>query len=166
MPPVTVLRQPTHREALIPVTNRIDEFGARGLKTRITLWLAAGAGLEPAPLKFLVDSGSSFSMISLGTAERNGIPVPLVGAEFPFAARTAAGLISVPVRPGRMRLWWTPNCVGYPFDWPVLFRLDAPGLDVPPLIGLASLFQTCRWTFDGTSTLAFPNGHLALDDVR
>jgi len=69
------------------------------------------------------------------------------------------------VRPGRIRAWWNEERLGYPFDWPILFRVDAP-LDIPSILGLGGIVKTCRWTFDGTFTTASPYGYLALDDIR
>ena len=69
------------------------------------------------------------------------------------------------MRPGRIRGWWNDNQQGYPFDWPVLFRVNAP-IGVPPLLGLGGIVKTCRWILDGTYALDSPYGYLILEDIR
>ena len=69
------------------------------------------------------------------------------------------------VRPGRIRGWWTDDLHGYPFDWPVLFRVGTP-LGVPPILGLGGILKTCRWTFDGSYSPDAPYGTLTLEDIR
>jgi hypothetical protein len=117
------------------------------------------------PLAFVVDSGASFSFISLELAQFRRVPVPPAEAEIVIEMRSASGTAPVRVRPGRVRAWLGDELRGYPFDWPVLFRVDAP-VGVPSILGLGGIVRTCRWTLDGTHSLAAPYGTLALEDIR
>jgi len=69
------------------------------------------------------------------------------------------------VVPGRIRLWLNQDLQGYPFDWPVLFRVDSP-VGVPSILGLGGVIHTCKWTFDGSYSIDSPYGFLSLDDIR
>jgi hypothetical protein len=166
MPSANALRQPTRRELLIPYwVDRTDILGVVGLRSRVRLHLERGGGRPPGPLTFVVDSGASYSLISLELAQRRHIPVPPPEAEIDLTLQTAQGTKPFRVRPGRMRAWWDEKFRGYPFDWPVLFQVGAP-LGLPSILGLGGIVKTCRWTFDGSYSLDSPYGYLTLDDIR
>jgi hypothetical protein len=160
------LRQPTKRFSLIQtLLDRAGALGAVGLRSRVTLHLERGGGRTPASMLFAVDSGASYSVISLEFAQRRYLTVPPPEAEIDLPFRTALGSTPIRVRPGRVRAWWDGQLRGYPFDWPVLFQVDAP-LGMPSILGLGGIIQTCRWTFDGSYSITSPYGFLNLEDIR
>jgi hypothetical protein len=166
MPSASALHQPKQRIRLLPVLeNRAEVFGVIGLRTQVSLHVEAVRGAVPVPLPFVIDSEASCSIISLELAASRRIPVPPPEAETDLYLRTAQGTTSVRVRPGRVRLWWDRSLQGYPFDWPVLFRVRGP-VDVPSTLGLGGVVKTCRWTFDGTFSPDTPHGSLMLEDTR
>jgi hypothetical protein len=116
-------------------------------------------------MPFLIDSGSNCSVINASMATRLRIPVPQVDDEFDLRLGTATGPVPIRVRRGRIQLWWNEGCLGYRFDWPVLFRVDSDPAS-PNLLGLGGVIQTCRWTFDGTWSTSAPYGTLTLEDIR
>ena len=166
MASVSALHQPSRCIALTRVLpDRTDTLGVIGLRCRVDLHFDLGAGRQSSQLRFVVDSGASYSIVSLQQAESLGLPVPPPEAETDLELTTARGPTIMRVRPGRLRAWWTAEQTGYPFDWPVLFRVDAPS-HVPPILGLGGVVKTCRWTFDGSYSPATPYGVLTLDDIR
>ncbi len=166
MSPTNVLRQPTWRQVLVPTSvDRTDSLGVIGLRCRVQLWLEVDNERPTIPFSFVVDSGASYSIISLELAQLRHIPVPPPESEVELPLRTAMGPSAVRVRPGHVRVWWTEELRDYPFDWPVLFRVGAP-LGVPSILGLGGIVKTCRWTFDGRYSPTSPFGYLTLDDIR
>jgi hypothetical protein len=165
MPPSSSLRQPTRRETLNSFwIQQTHILGVVGLRSRVTLYLERGSR-RPTPLSFVVDSGASYNMISLELAQSRHLTIPPPEAEIELPLRTAQGTTPFRVRPGRIRAWWDDQQKGYPFDWPVLFRVGAP-LDVPSILGLGGVVKTCRWTFDGSYSLDAPYGYVTLEDIR
>jgi hypothetical protein len=165
MPPTNSLRQPTRRETLASYwIERTHILGVVGLRSRVTLHLERD-GRRPTPLSFAMDSGASYCMISLELAQRRYLSIPPPEAEIDLPLRTAQGTAPIRVRPGRVRAWWDDKLRGYPFDWPVLFRVGAP-LDLPSILGLGGVVKTCRWTFDGSYSVEAPYGYLMLEDLR
>jgi hypothetical protein len=166
MSSANALRQPARRYSLEPYwLDRVDLLGVVGLRSRSTLHLERGNGRAPVPYPFAVDSGASYSLISLELAQRDHLPTPPPEAEIELPLRTAQGTNTIRVRPGRIRAWWDDQLRGYPFDWPVLFRVGAP-LDLPCILGLGGVVKTCRWTFDGSYSIDSPYGYLTLEDIR
>lgn len=161
----TALRQPMTRVPLQYDVTRADELGVVGLKCRVKLWLEAGSGLPPVPFPFVVDSGASYSLIDLEVARDANLPVPPRDAEVDIPLLTTGGTVSMRVRPGRVRCRLGRDPRGYPFDWPVMFRVHTPRA-MPSILGLGGVIHTCRWTFDGTPAPAAPYGSLALEDIR
>lgn len=160
------LRQPSRWEPLLPaLVDRVDALGVIGLRCRVVLLLQVESGRPLVPVSFVVDSGASYSLMSLELARLRRLPLPPPESEVEFSMRTARGSSLIRVRPGRIRAWWGEDPRGYPFDWPVLFRVDAP-LDVPSILGLGGVVKTCRWDFDGRSAPDAPYGYLVLDDTR
>jgi len=160
------LRQPTRREKLRPVSIvQADSLGVIGLNCRLILHIEAGNGLLPEPFPFVVDSGASYSLISLELAQSRNLKVPPPEAEVEIPMQSVGGPEMMRVRPGRIRGWWHPERTGYPFDWPVLFRVDAPP-SVPSILGLGGVVKTCHWLFDGTYAHESPYGFLTLNDIR
>ena len=156
------LRQPTAR---VPFGRKwLAAVEAMKLTADLPLWAEATRPSDD-PILFRVDTGAQLSLVSLGVATRRGWPVPPPEDAVDLRMDTPGGVGPALVRPGRVRVWWTRDRVGYPFDWPVLF---VPGLPttVPPLLGLGGVVTTCRWTFDGRPTPAAPFGGLTLDDTR
>lgn len=156
------LRQPS---LLVPF-RRQWAASSQAFKLAADLWLWPESSTKTdGPLLFRVDSGAELTTISIARAEYHGWPVPPAEAAVSQPITTAAGRRQVLVRPGRIRVWWTRERTGYPFDWPALFVPDVP-LTVPPLLGLGGVVTTCRWMFDGQPTPAAPFGGLTLDDTR
>lgn len=165
MPTAAGLRQPTCRHDIIFNTSRVHDLGVVGLKCRIPLWASSEGGPDPVRVEFLVDSGASYTLIDLSLAVSLRLPVPPAEAETSLSLMTAHGTSPMRVRPGRVRCWLGDDCRGYPFDWPVLFRVNAPR-ETPSVLGLGGVIRTCRWTFDGTFSFAAPHGMLTLEDIR
>ena len=118
------LRQPTCRVTLNPPpTDQVSALGVVGLRRRVRLYLDPGDERPTEAIPFAIDSGASYSLISLSLAEDRQLPVPPPEAEIDLRLRTTAGVTVMRVRPGRVRAWWTAGRHGYPFDWPVLFRV-------------------------------------------
>jgi hypothetical protein len=158
-------RQPSLRIALESRSEeRVYELGVIGISCYLTLWLDTGVGTLRS-VKFLVDSGASYPMMNLSQAADIGIPIPPPESEASISLRTAQGRITSHVRPGRIRGWWNLDCSGHPFDFPILFRVNAAPT-APTLLGLGGVVKLCRWTFDGSPTAAEPYGTLTLDDIR
>ena len=160
------LRQPSLRIGYLKRSEeRALEFGAVGLQPRAQFHIDIGPGLPPVPLDFVVDSGASMTIIGLEYAANHDLPVPPPHVETTLNLLAASGAAPVRVRPGRIRLWWTADRAGYPFDWPVLFRPGLP-LTVPPILGLGGVIGTCEWLFGGRYQPDTPFGALTLDDIR
>ncbi len=159
------LRQSKSRAALQYDVRRVDDLGVVGLKSRVNLWLSSELSPQLVFMEFVVDSGASYTLIDLAVARGMGLPVPPPDVETNVSLMTARGATPMRVRPGRMRCWLHQNQRGYPFDWPVLFRVNAPN-KMPSILGLGGVIHTCRWTFDGTPAPAAPYGSLALEDIR
>lgn len=160
------LRQASLRVRLseLPV-DRADSLGVVGLRCRLSLHVERMSGGVKAVIPFVVDSGASYPMMSLALAQLHRLAIPSSESEVVLPLRTGAGIAPTRVRPGRIRAWWTADQSGYPFDWPMLFRVDAPD-QVPPVLGLGGILKTCQWTFNGGYTPASPHGYLTLDDIR
>ena len=157
MPPSTGLRQPSQK-VLLQSSSTDDQtalLGVVGLRTRLALHLEASSRPKPTTLAFVVDSGASYSLISLDLAQSRRIAIPPPESETVIQLRTPSGLTSMRVRPGRIRGWWDEEHHGYPFDWPVLFRVDSPS-GMPSILGLGGIVKTCRWTFDGSYSPVSP----------
>jgi len=166
VPPSSQLRQPPINVPI--VTSRSPDpvvLGMIGLRSRVFLQLETTFTSQATSVPFVVDSGASYSIMSLALAEESSIRVPPFEAELQLPLQTVSGSISMRVRPGRIRGWWHPERTGYPFDWPVLFRVDAPP-SVPSILGLGGVVKTCQWLFDGTYSPESPYGSLTLHDTR
>ena len=159
----TNLRQPSVRVSYGYSTDRVATLGMVGLRCRINLHLVTDMGAVADPLSFVVDSGSSYSLIDLELAASRFLPVP--PAELDLELRTTRGLVTLRVRPGRIRGWWNAERRGYPFDWPVLFRVGG-SLGSPSILGLGGVVKTCSWHFDGRYSPDAPYGAFTLDDGR
>lgn len=166
MSSANALRQPNLRVKLTTAaTDHVSTLGVLGLRCRLDLYLDPGDGRPTERLPFVVDSGASYSLVSLALAEDRFLPVPPPEVETNLQLRTPSGFTVMRVRPGRVRGWWNEGRQGYPFDWPVLFRVGAPP-GTPSILGLGGVVKTCRWTFDGTYAPDAPHGYLSLDDIR
>jgi hypothetical protein len=162
----SALHQPSLRLKLgFGPADQAAVLGVVGLRTRLKLYVVPGEGQPLKELRFAVDSGASYSLISLAMAEGLRLPVPPPGSETDLRLQTPQGAAAMRVRPGRIRAWWTADRRGYPFDWPVLFRVGAPA-GTPSILGLGGVIRTCRWIFDGTYLPDSPYGSLTLDDIR
>ena len=147
----TGLRQPTLKIPLRASSNprQTEVLGVVGLRCRIDLHVQVGEGPATESMTFVVDSGASYSIIGLDLALRRELPVP------PPESETE----------GRIRAWWHGEVHGYPFDWPVLFHVNAP-FGAPAVLGLGGVVKTCQWLFDGTYSPESPYGSLTLSDIR
>lgn len=159
------LRQRNLRVPYIRSMDRVDLLGMVGLRCRIHLYLAALEGMASDPIRFAVDSGASYSLIDLELARSRDLPLPPPEAEIELSLQTPTGIQPFRVRPGRIRCWWNADLVGYPFDWPVLFRVGGP-LGSPSILGLGGVIPTCTWNFDGLYSPDAPYGALTLTDLR
>ncbi len=159
------LRQSDLRVPFIPSLNRVEVLGMVGLRCRVDLHLATDNGQTTELLPFAIDSGASYSLINLDLADLRGIPVPPSHTEIELQLRTPTGIQPFRVRPGRIRCWWNADLAGYPFDWPVLFRVGGP-LGSPSILGLGGVIPTCSWSFDGLYSPDAPYGALTLSDLR
>lgn len=141
-------------------------LGAVGLQCHILLQIQGGS---PAGARFLVDTGAMFSIVGVDEANRIGIPVPPSGSpEYDLPGATAAGPGIMRVRPGRVRVWWTPQFFGDPFDWQVLFVVGPrPEMrKLRPLLGLGGIVTDCRWTVCGPTNAAADDGYIEFNDTR
>ena len=160
------LRQSKHRQKLMPfLLDRVPELGVVGLRSKLVLHLETTVQHDLAPLIFTVDTGCSVTIISMDLALSRGLPVSQSGEVISLEVRTTAGLVPMRVSPGRIRVRWNPDHSGYPFDWPVFFRIGTP-VGSPSLLGLGGVIHTCKWTFDGSYSIDSPYGFLPLDDIR
>lgn len=165
MIPAPVNRQPSLSVPLIAASAAQSRaLGVIGLRCRVTLHLATRGG-PPASAVFVVDSGASYSFVSLELATVLGVRVPPPADEVELALRTAVGNAAARVRPGRILAWWDGQLRGQPHDWPVLFRVGMP-LGLPSILGLGGVVGSCRWAFDGTPLPDSPHGTLTLEDIR
>lgn len=159
------LRQPRSLVKLEAVREDLTlRLGVCGLRCRAELWLQV-EDQSFTPVNFVIDSGASFSFMTVAQAAAFGLAVPPPESECDLPLLTAAGGLVVRVRPGRVRGWWDDRFAGHPLQFPVLFTV-AGSLRTPPVIGLGGVVRLCRWTFDGRPTDQFPYGSLALDDTR
>lgn len=165
MSPV-VVRQPSLRQRLNTVMPELEpQFGFVPLTVRVRLFLNTIAGTATSTL-FLFDSGATHSVLGLEVALSSRLTtISRLGPEFGSLQTSAQGLTPIRYRAGRLRAWWDEQRRGSPFDWPVLFRVNAP-LNVPWVIGLGGVVSTCRWTFDGGYSPEYPSGYLSLEDIR
>jgi hypothetical protein len=161
----TPLRQPTLRVPYQTVlAERVVEFDAIGLRVRIEAFFQTSTAGFVIPIVCALDSGASVSIMSIELAESYRLPIP-IGPELLIPTTTASGSGSMRVIPGRVRLWLNPNQEGYPYDWPMMFRVDG-SLRTPPIIGLGGVVKTCRWTFSGEFSKQAPHGTVQLEDLR
>ncbi len=160
------LRQLPRRVPLLPtLIDRTSDLGVVGLRCRVSLQVQRAERKGTVPISFVVDSGASYSFVSHEFARTRQIAMDLSGPEFELPSTTAYGMARFRVRPGRIRAWWHEDLGGHPFDWPVLFQLNAPP-SVPSILGLGGVVKTCRWTVDGQVFAESPHGYLSLEDTR
>lgn len=163
-------RQPAIRVPLQPgLILRQSAHELTALKPDLTLWLEIGpAGQSPWAVRFRVDSGCEVSSVGVEAAATLGIPFPPDGApEYDLGSATAGGAGTARVRPGRIRVWWTADRQGEPFDWPVLFVVGPTARRVQkPLLGLGGVVPTWTWTVVGPRSAAQDDGFVAFEDVR
>ena len=112
-------------------------------------------------VKFLVDTGSSFTLLSAWHAKQLQADVCPGGSYFK-KIWTLAGPLPVKVRLATIRVWWNDSQQGDPFVWPALI-LDTMPAD--PILGLNSIPGSCRWTFDGGNAADRPP-KMTLTDIR
>lgn len=87
MSSAAALRQPTRRFPLLPTgLARTPDLGVVGLRCRAVLRLGAEGGRPPVPVSFVVDSGASYSMISLELAQLRHLSMDLLGHACALAA--------------------------------------------------------------------------------
>ena len=135
-----------------------------GLICDLTLRVEARPG-RVVPIEFRVDTGASWTMISLAAAQFYGLPIPDDTHNRTLPLNSATERRRVTVRDGRIRVWWDVGGRGTPFDWPVLFVVDAPA-GSQPLLGLGGVIRDCRWIFDGRAETDAIFGSATFRDIR
>lgn len=135
-----------------------------GLICNLTLRIESRPG-RVVPIEFRVDTGSSWTLIPLDAAQFYGVPTPDDRHDRRLRINSAVGTNSIVVRDGRIRVWWDVRCRGTPFDWPVLFVVDAPA-GSQPLLGLGGVIRDCQWIFDGRVEDDAMFGSATFRDIR
>ncbi len=116
-----------------------------------------------AAVPFLVDSGSSISIISLTRAQLLQLPIP--DQRIRRRRSSEAGSVRVMVRHGEIRFWLTKDQRAAPFVVPIDFDETRPP-ERPPLLGLKGVIDQIRWIIDGRPRLGEPRGFCLLRDQR
>lgn len=117
------------------------------------------------PIKFRVDRGASWSLVPLVVAQAYGLPTPDDSHNRTVLLNSATGQRDVKIRDGRIRVWWNVGRRGTPFEWPVLFVVDAPNSS-QPLLGLGGVIRDCQWSFDGRAEDDALFGSATFRDIR
>jgi hypothetical protein len=121
----------------------------------------SSGGREPVP--FLVDSGSSISIISLAQAQLLQLPIP--DRRIRRRRSAESGSVRVMVRHGDIRFWLREDQRAAPFVVPIDFDEARPP-ERPPLLGLKGVIKQIRWMIDGRPRLGEPHGFCLLQDQR
>ena len=159
---VPVRPQDPCRVSLLPIPNSGE---GHNLRCDLTFRIEVGED-EFVPLDFRVDTGASRSSMALLTAEEYGLPIPGPETErlVEFTKAGEAGR-RVRARFGRLKVWWGLHRTGDPFDWPMLYIVDAPA-SMTPLLGLGGVIRDCTWLFDGRPDDESLFGRATFTDVR
>ena len=135
-----------------------------GLICDLTLRVEVEPGVS-VPIELRVDTGASWTLMSLAVAQTYGLPTPDDSHDRTVLLNSATGQREVKIRYGRIRVWWNVGRRGTPFDWPVLFVVDAP-IDSQPLLGLGGVIRDCQWIFDGRAGDDALFGSATFRDIR
>jgi hypothetical protein len=131
------------------------------IRARIELEIELPSGQWLTAQNCLVDTGSSFVVLSTEWAEERGIHVPSTTSTMPLI--TAAGSHTTRVRDADLRVRFR-RLSEYPFELAVVFSDSYPPT-APPLIGLHNLLNYWRFTFDGHHELAALMGHMRFETL-
>lgn len=107
----------------------------------------------------VIDTGASYSMISVAAARRLNLTIPAVTSQAPIAS--AAGRRLATIRDGELRIRF-PQIPGRSFRLYCVFVEELPA-DTPLLFGRNDFIDTFRLTFDGRFSLGAPAGHVLLE---
>jgi hypothetical protein len=132
------------------------------LRVEVSLLIeTASGGREEVP--FLLDFGSSISIISLARAQQLQLPIP----DQRICRRRSAesGSVRVMVRHGDIRFCLREDQRAAPFVVPIDFD-EARPTDRPPLLGLKGVIKQIRWMIVGRPWLGEPHGFCLLQDQR
>ena len=135
-----------------------------GLICDLVLRVEAEPGVI-VPLEFRVDTGASWSLVPLAVAQAYGLPTADDSHDRTVLLSSATGQREVKIRDGRIRVWWNVGRRGTPFEWPVLFVVDAP-IGSQPLMGLGGVIRDCQWIFDGRAEDEALFGSATFRDIR
>ena len=149
---------------LTPLHDAGEGSGDADLVCLLNLRVEVAPG-RVVPIEFRVDTGSSRSLMSMGAARAYGVPIPDDEHDRTLLLNSSIGWRPVLVRDGRLRVWWNVGRRGDPFDWPVLFLVDAPA-GSQPLLGLGGVIQDCQWVFDGRPEDDAVFGTATFHDIR
>jgi hypothetical protein len=118
---------------------------------------------ERESVPFLIDSGSSISIISLARAQLLQLRIP--DQRIRRRRITETGSVSVTVRHGEIRFWLTQEQRAAPFAVPIDFDETRPAGRLP-LLGLKGVINQIRWMIDGRLRPSEPHGFCLLQDQR
>jgi hypothetical protein len=118
---------------------------------------------ERESVPFLVDSGSSISIISLTRAQMLQLAIP--DQRIRRRRSSEAGSVRVTVRHGEIRFWLTKDQRAAPFVVPIDFDETRPPERLA-LLGLKGVIDQIRWLIDGRPRRGEANGYCLLWDQR
>ncbi|HSQ56800.1 MAG TPA: hypothetical protein VLM40_13750 [Gemmata sp.] len=150
--------------ATIPISRRVVDHDPAGpirtlLQASLRGQVEASNGVRVPVPKFVIDTGSMYTMASATWARTYGIPIPDHTSRLPL--RTVGGTREVTVRDGELRVRF-PYFAGRLFRLYCLFSEDySPS--APPLLGLNNFIDLFRVSFDGRYTHDAPAGHVRLE---
>jgi hypothetical protein len=143
----------------ISLTDRIlHTAGDRVLQARLTLEVKDNRGTW-VPLEFVVDPGTEMTTMPAEDARRGELPIP----KQPVRGLTLHGQ---EVRRGLLRAR-IPGLDATEYAFPSYFLGDPNVLSADPknLLGLTGVIAHIRLIFDGTMSLAAPNGLLIVEKI-
>ncbi len=107
----------------------------------------------------VIDTGASYTMMSVAMARRLDLTIPATTSRAPIA--TVGGRRLATIRDGEIRIRF-PQLPGRSFRLYCVFVEELPEA-TPLLFGLNDFIDTFRLTFDGRFSLGAPAGHLLLE---
>jgi hypothetical protein len=113
-----------------------------------------------APLRFLVDSGSSLTTIAVSRANTLGLIVP--EKVVALKVQTGAGRVEQRRHPGRITVR-LPGLPGRQFFWPCHFVEDTGSSPPISALSLTGVIDDLRITFDGSYSLEARYGWMLLE---
>jgi hypothetical protein len=148
----------------VPFTRRILDPDPAGpirmtLRASLAVEIEARGGLRIPVPEFRVDTGAMYTMMSAEWARRHFIPLPDTTSR--LSMRTVAGVQSITVRDGELRLR-LPQCPNRLLRLYCLFSEDYSPAN-PPVLGLNNFFDWFRVTFTARYSPEAPFGHMLLE---